>query len=64
MDLAKYADHAAFVGRLFYSSLYILDGYFKLTGFAGATAYMAKQGLPAPALFALLPLSLSSAAAY
>jgi putative oxidoreductase len=54
MDLARHADYAAFVGRLFYSSLYILYGYFKLTGFAGSTTYMAKQGLPAPAFFAAL----------
>lgn len=54
MNLEKHADHAALVGRLFYSSLYILYGYFKLTGFAGTTAYMAKQGLPAPAVFAAL----------
>ena len=54
MDLEKHADHAALIGRLFYSSLYILYGYFKLTGYAGTTAYMAKQGLPAPAVFAAL----------
>jgi putative oxidoreductase len=54
MDLAKHGDHAALVGRLFYSSLYILYGYFKLTGFAGTTGYMTKLGLPAPALFAAL----------
>jgi len=54
MNLEKHADHAALVGRLFYSSLFILYGYFKLTGYAGTTAYMAKQGLPAPAVFAAL----------
>ena len=54
MDLEKHADQAALVGRLFYSSLYILYGYLKLTGFAGTTGYMAKQGLPAPAFFAAL----------
>src|SRR5579864_3170083 len=54
MDLEKHADHAALVGRLFYSSLYILYGYFKLTGYAGTTAYMAKQGLPAPEFCAAL----------
>ena len=54
MDIEKHADHAALVGRLFYSSLFVLYGYFKLTGYAGTTAYMAKQGLPAPALCAAL----------
>jgi len=29
-------------------------GYLKLTGFAGTTSYMAKQGLPAPAFFVAL----------
>lgn len=47
-------DQAALVGRLFYSSLFILYGYFKLTGFAGTIGYMGKQGLPAPMLFAAL----------
>jgi putative oxidoreductase len=56
MDLEKHADQAALVGRLFYSSLYILYGYFKLTSYAGTTAYMAKQGLPAPAVFAALAI--------
>jgi putative oxidoreductase len=54
MDLEKHADQAALVGRLFYSSLYILYGYFKLTGYTGTVGYMAKQGLPAPELFAAL----------
>jgi putative oxidoreductase len=54
MNLEKHADHAALVGRLFYSSLFILYGYLKLTGFSGTIGYMAKQGLPAPALFAAL----------
>lgn len=34
--------------------LFILYGYFKLTGYAGTVAYMGRQGLPAPALFAAL----------
>jgi putative oxidoreductase len=56
MNLEKYADHAALVGRLFYSSLFILYGYFKVTSFAGTTAYMAKQGLPAPEFCAALAI--------
>jgi putative oxidoreductase len=54
MNLEKHADHAALVGRLFYSSLFVLYGYLKLTGLAGTTAYMTKQGLPAPAVSAIL----------
>jgi putative oxidoreductase len=38
----------ALVARLFMSSLFVLYGYFKLTGFAGTVAYMGRQGLPAP----------------
>jgi putative oxidoreductase len=52
MNLEKHGDHAALVGRLFYSSLFVLYGYFKLTGLAGTTAY--KQGLPAPTVSAIL----------
>ena len=48
------SNHAALVGRIFYASLFILYGYFKLTGFAGTTGYMAKMGLPAPAVSAAL----------
>jgi putative oxidoreductase len=54
MDLEKHADHAALVGRLFYSSLFILYGYFKITAFAGTTGYMASKGLPAPMLAAVI----------
>ncbi|MBX6327971.1 MAG: DoxX family protein [Pseudolabrys sp.] len=54
MNLEKHAAQAALVGRLFYAALFILYGYLKLTGFSGAIGYMAKQGLPAPALFAAL----------
>ena len=44
----------ALVARLFMSSLFVLYGYFKLTGFAGTVAYMGRQGLPAPTVFAAL----------
>ena len=35
-------------------ALFILYGYLKLTGYAGTVAYMGRQGLPAPTLFAAL----------
>ncbi len=54
MNLEKHSEHAALVGRIFFSSLFVLYGYFKLTGFAGTSAYMAKQGLPAQSVFAAL----------
>jgi len=54
LKLEGCGNQAALVGRVFYASLFILYGYFKLTGFAGTTGYMAKMGLPAPALSAAL----------
>src|SRR3954449_772603 len=54
MKLDTYSNEAALVGRIFFSSLFVLYGYFKITAFAGTTAYMTRQGLPAPALFAAL----------
>jgi putative oxidoreductase len=54
MNLEKYSNEAALVGRLFYSALFILYGYLKLTGYAGTVAYMTRQGLPTPALAAAL----------
>ncbi len=54
LNLEKHSDHAALVGRLFFSSLFILYGYFKLVGFTGTVAYMTKQGLSPPQLFAVL----------
>jgi putative oxidoreductase len=54
LKLDTYSNEAALVGRLFYSSIFVLYGYFKLTGFVGTIGYMAKMGLPAPTLFAVL----------
>lgn len=56
LKLENHSDHAALIGRLFMSSLFLLYGYFKLTTFAGTTAYMAKLGLPVPALCAVLAI--------
>lgn len=50
--LEKYGDQLALLARVFYASLFVLYGYFKLTAFAGTAAYMAKQGLPVPAVCA------------
>ncbi len=54
IKLEKQSDLAALIGRLFYSSLFILYGYFKLVGFSGTVSYMAGQGLPLATLFAAL----------
>jgi putative oxidoreductase len=46
MQLEKHNDLTTLVARLFMASLFVLYGYFKLTGYAGTEAYMVKQGLP------------------
>ena len=51
-----YSDQAALVGRLFYSSMFLLFGYGKLTAFAGTTEYMGSLGLPAPSLVTVLAI--------
>jgi putative oxidoreductase len=52
--LESYNDLTLLVARLFYSSLFILYGYFKLTAFAGTATYMAGRGLVPGELFAVL----------
>jgi putative oxidoreductase len=52
--LESQSDLALLVGRLFYSSLFVLFGYFKLMAYSGTVTYMAAKGLPAPSLFAVL----------
>jgi len=54
ISLDKHSDTAALIGRLFFSSLFLLFGYGKLIGYAGAVSYMGSLGLPAPALFTVL----------
>jgi putative oxidoreductase len=54
INLEQHNDTTALVARLFMSLLFVLYGYFKLTGFAGTVAYMGRLGLPAPTIFAAL----------
>ena len=54
LKLDQHNDLATLVARLFFASLFVTYGYFKITAFAGTTAYMAKQGLPAPPLAAAI----------
>jgi putative oxidoreductase len=56
LKLEGHSNNAALIGRLFMSSLFILYGYKKLTGFAGTEAYMAKFGVlaSAPMVFAAI----------
>ena len=49
-DIGRYADQAALVGRLFYSVMFLLFGYGKITAYAGTVGYMSSLGLPAPSL--------------
>jgi putative oxidoreductase len=54
LKLDTHSNETALIGRVLYAAMFVLYGYFKITAFAGTTAYMARQGLPAPALFAAL----------
>src|SRR6516162_833122 len=56
ISLEKHSDSAALIGRLFFSSMFLLFGYGKLTGYAGTVSYMGSLGLPAPALFTVLAI--------
>ena len=56
INLDKYSDYAALVGRLFLASMFLLFGYDKLTGYSGTVGYMGSLGLPAPALFTVLAI--------
>jgi putative oxidoreductase len=62
-SLEKHSDTAALIGRLFFSSMLLLLGYGKLTGYAGTVSYMGSLGLPAPHYSLCLPSSLRSALA-
>jgi DoxX len=54
INLEERSDIAALIGRLFLSSMFLLFGYGKLTGYAGTVAYMGSLGLPS--LFTLLAI--------
>ena len=54
MKVDSYSNELAAAGRVLFSLLVVVYGYFKITGFAGTTAYMGRMGLPAPAVAAAL----------
>jgi putative oxidoreductase len=56
INLERYSDHAALIGRLFFASMFLVFGYSKLTGYGGTVGYMGSLGLPVPALFTLLAI--------
>jgi len=41
-ELKQYEDLAALAARLFMAAIFVLYGYFKLTGYAGTVAYMGR----------------------
>jgi putative oxidoreductase len=55
-NLEKYGDQAVLVGRLFYSSMFLLLGFGKITAFAGTVGYMGSLGLPVPSLVTVLAI--------
>jgi putative oxidoreductase len=57
LKLDQHNDLAMLVARLFFALLFVTYGYFKITAFAGTTAYMAKQGLPIPPLAAAISIA-------
>jgi putative oxidoreductase len=61
--LESYNDITLLVVRLFYSSLFVLFGYFKVTTYAATVSSMASRGLVPADLFAVIASSSSWAAA-
>jgi putative oxidoreductase len=55
-NLEKYSDQTVFIGHLFFSSMFLLFAYGKLTGYAGTVSYMTSLGVPAPSFFTLLAI--------
>jgi putative oxidoreductase len=54
--LESYNDITLLVARLFYSSLFVLFGYFKVTTYAATVSSMARRGLVPPDLFAIIAI--------
>ena len=50
INLERYGDAPALVGRLFFSSMFLAFSYGKLTAFGGTSGHTTSLGLPAPAL--------------
>ncbi len=50
----KYGDAALLVSRFLLVLLFLIFGWDKLTGFSGTIGYMAHEGLPVPALAAVI----------
>jgi putative oxidoreductase len=51
-------DGLALVGRVLLGLIFVISGWGKLTGFAGATGYIASRGLPMPGLLAAVAVAI------
>jgi putative oxidoreductase len=49
-------DAAAALGRVLLSVIFLLSGFQKLAGFSGTVAFMGSEGLPVPALAAIVAI--------
>lgn len=56
INLERHSDAAALIGRIFFSLMFLVFGYGKLTGLAGTVSYMGSLGLPAPVLATVLAI--------
>ncbi|MBV8190691.1 MAG: DoxX family protein [Alphaproteobacteria bacterium] len=54
--MIAFGDPAAFIGRILYSSMFLILGYRKLTAVADTAGYMRSLGLPAPSLVAAIAI--------
>jgi putative oxidoreductase len=52
MAMKAKSDLLALVGRVLLGLIFVLSGWGKLTGFAGAAGYIASKGLPMPEVLA------------
>jgi putative oxidoreductase len=56
INLEKYSDQAALIGRLLYSLMFLLFGFVKITAYTHSVGHMSSLGLPAPSLVVLLAI--------
>jgi putative oxidoreductase len=58
MAMKANSDLLALVGRVLLGLIFVISGWGKLTGFAGAAGYIAGKGLPMPELLAGLAVAI------
>jgi putative oxidoreductase len=57
MTMKANSDLLALVGRVLLGLIFVVAGWGKLTGFAGAVGYIASKGLPMPELLAAVAVA-------